>query len=57
MKLSVDEEVQGFNREIESVIDMKAAVATLIDEDVIEVSIKKKRAVKDNSPKVIGFSN
>lgn len=50
MKLSVDEGVQGFNREIASAVDMKAAVDTLIDENVIEVTVKK-RAVKDNSPK------
>ncbi|MGN1158224.1 MAG: hypothetical protein ACI4TK_18795 [Agathobacter sp.] len=50
MRLHVDEEVQGFNKEFENANDMKAAVATLIDENVIEVSIKK-RAVKDNSHK------
>ena len=50
MVLHVDEEVQGFNKEIENANDMRAAVATLIDENVIEVSIKK-RAVIDNSPK------
>lgn len=48
MVLHVDEEVQGYNREIENVTDMKAAVVTLIDENVLEVAIKK-RAVKDNS--------
>lgn len=50
MRLSVDQEVQGFNKDIEDVFDMKAAVVSLIDENVTEVVIKK-RAVKDNSPK------
>ena len=49
MILRVDEEVQGINKEITSVSEMKAAVVTLIDEDVIEVSIKKRAAI-DNSP-------
>ena len=56
MRLSVDHQVQGFHKDIESVTDMKATVVSLIDENVEEVVIKK-RAVKDNSPKVIGFSN
>lgn len=50
MVLHVDEEVQGFNKEITNANDMRAAVVTLIDENVTEVSIKK-RAVKDNSLK------
>ena len=48
MVLHVDEEVQGFNKEITNANDMRAAVVTLIDENVTEVSIKK-RAVIDNS--------
>lgn len=48
MILHVDEEVQGFNKEITNANDMRAAVVTLIDENVTEVSIKK-RAVIDNS--------
>jgi len=55
MILHVDEEVHGFNKEIENASDMRTAVATLIDENVIEVSIKK-RAAKDNSL-TVGFSN
>ena len=50
MRLSLDEEVQGLNREVKDVLDMKAAVVSLIDENVTEVIVKK-RAVKDNSPK------
>ena len=44
MVLHVDEEVQGFNKEITNANDMRAAVVTLIDENVIEVSIKKRAA-------------
>lgn len=50
MVLHVDGEVQGFIKEITNVNDMRAAVVTLIDENVTEVSIKK-RAVKGSSPK------
>lgn len=57
MKLSVDEEVQGFNRDIESAADMRAAVVSLIDENVLEVSIRKKRAVGDNSLSVEGSTD
>lgn len=49
MVLHVDKEVQGYNREIEDVTDMKVAVVSLIDENVIEVTVKK-RATKCSSP-------
>ena len=48
MRLHIDEEVQGSNEEINSPEEMKKRLETLIDEDVLEVSIKK-RAAKDNS--------
>lgn len=48
MRLSADEGVQGFNKEFKNVNDMRAVATTLIDENVIGVSIKK-RAVKNNA--------
>lgn len=56
MRLHIDEEVQGSNEEFTTPEEMKKRLETLIDENVIEVTVKK-RAVKDNSPKAIGFSN
>lgn len=53
MRLNVDEEVQGSNEELNSPEEMKKRLETLIDENVIEVTVKK-RAVKDNSPCVNG---
>ena len=50
MVLHVDEEVQGFNKEITNANDMRAEVVTLIDENVTEVSIKK-RATRSSSQK------
>ena len=50
MILHVDEEVQGRKEEFTTPGEMKKRLEILIDENVIEVSIKK-RAVRDNSPK------
>ena len=48
MQLYVDEEVQGNREEISTPEEMKRKSEALIDENVIEVTVKK-RAVKDNS--------
>ena len=48
MKLHLNAETYGFHKDIESMDEMKKEVMDLIDEDIIEISIKK-RAVKDNS--------
>lgn len=53
MRLHIDEEVQGRNEEFTTPEEMKKRLETLIDENVTEVTIKK-RAVKDNSPCVNG---
>lgn len=45
----IDAETHGSNEECSSVEDLIKTVVKEMDENVIEVSIKK-RAVKDNSP-------
>ena len=47
--LRVDAETHGYNKEYEKTDELLKAVLEELDENVIEVSIKK-RAVKDNSP-------
>lgn len=47
--LRLDAETHGYNKEYEKEVELIKAVVEEIDENVIEVSIKK-RAVKDNSP-------
>ena len=54
MRLHIDEEVQGSNEEFNTPEEMKKRLETLIDENVIEVTVKK-RAVKDNSPRMCAF--
>lgn len=54
MQLYVDEEVQGNREEISTPEEMKRKLEALIDENVIEVTVKK-RAVKDNSPRMCTF--
>lgn len=51
MLLIVDEEVQGYREDIESPEEVKGMLECLIDENIIEISIKK-RAAKDNSLKL-----
>ena len=53
MQLYVDEKVQGNREEISTPKEIKRKSEALIDENVIEVTVKK-RAVKDNSPCVGG---
>ena len=55
MILHKDEEVQGSNEEFATPEEMKKKLETLIDENVIEVTVKK-RAAKDNSLCVAGSS-
>ena len=52
MKLKVDAETHGYNKEYEKVEELIKTVVIELDENVVEVSIKK-RAVKDNSPSVV----
>ena len=51
MFLRLDAETHGYNKEYSKVEELQKAVVGELDENVIEVSIKK-RAVKDNSPSV-----
>lgn len=46
--LRLDAETHGYNKEYESIEELKKAITEELDENVFEVSIKK-RAVKDNS--------
>lgn len=47
--LRLDAETHGYNKEISNVEDLQEAIQKELDDDVLEVSIKK-RAAKDNSP-------
>ena len=47
----IDAETHGYNKEVSSVKELQEAIAAELDENVLEISIKK-RAVKDNSPSV-----
>lgn len=49
MILRIDAETHGYNKEYENAENLTKAVIEELDDNVIEVSIKK-RAVKDNSP-------
>ena len=49
MRLSLDEEVQGLNREIKDVLDMKAAVVSLIDENVTDELVGEILAINSNN--------
>ena len=49
MILRMDAETHGYNKEVSNVKELQEAIAAELDENVLEVSIKK-RAVKDNSP-------
>ena len=51
MILRLDAETHGYNKEYENVEELQNAITEELDENVMEVSIKK-RAVKDNSPSV-----
>lgn len=51
MNLIVDAETYGCRKEYDKEAELIKAVVSELDENVIEVSIKK-RAVKDNSPSV-----
>lgn len=50
--LRVDAETHGYNKEYEKTDELIKVVLEELDENVIEVSIKK-RAVKDNSPSIV----
>ena len=51
MILRLDAETHGYNKEYEKEVELIKAVVEELDENVIEISIKK-RAVRDNSPSV-----
>ena len=51
IKLSVDCEVQGYNKEISDVEKLKEAVVKELDNDVGEVQIKKRAPERDSSQK------
>ena len=59
--LVVDEEVQGYVKEIHNIDELTENVNALLDERVIEIRIKKKRDCRSNPVSIIyptdGLSN
>ena len=51
IKLSVDCEVRGYNKEFSDVENLKEAVIKELDNDVVEVQIKKRAPERDSSQK------
>lgn len=47
--LKVDEEVTGYNKTVSNINELRVEVMNVLDEDVLEVSIKKKAATDNDA--------